>query len=274
MTERDWLTADDGYALYRSMTRGLLDQQIKVSDRQWRLIACGCCRSGWASLDELARETIRVAERYADNAFPSTTDGRQAMTVASRIWISATVNSVAPRFSEMAPHHPTACTAAFTAVRSDLVPNAAAIIREVVGNPFRPVLLVRNDWQSYLHHDLHVLFHEKWLTPDVRRLAEACNDGEWEAAGPLCDALEEAGVSGEPCTICDGSGTCWVCHCFMYDCGEFGDDWKDHCKSKTCDVCPRCAGTGRIPHPVVAHLQCECLRLKGCWVVDLLAGKV
>jgi hypothetical protein len=77
----------------------------------------------------------------------------------------------------------------------------AALVRCIVGDPFRP---------------LRSLAEELWLTPDVVRLArEVYNDRDFDRMPLLGDALEQAGCTdAEILSHCRGPGPhawgCWV----------------------------------------------------------------
>lgn len=64
MTEEEWLESTD----LSPMFHGLLRCEIsRVNERKLKLLACHCYRRVWASLmDEVCREAVIVAERYAD----------------------------------------------------------------------------------------------------------------------------------------------------------------------------------------------------------------
>jgi hypothetical protein len=60
MTELEWLTSPDRLAMLDFL-------QDQASDRKLRLFAVACCRRLWPLLnEEVCRETVRAAERYAD----------------------------------------------------------------------------------------------------------------------------------------------------------------------------------------------------------------
>ncbi len=115
--------------------------------------------------------------------------------------------------------------------------NRAALLREIVGNPWR-------------HDELpgHFgIFANGWLTPTVISLAQAIHDDRaFDRMPMLGDALEEAGCTnaailghcrGEPCQRCRGSGTV-----------------------HRPDPCSACGNHGTLLH------------VRGCWVLDLLLG--
>src|SRR5262245_60647052 len=62
MTESEWLACTDPLAML-----GLARRSGRESERTLRLFTVACCRRLWHLLDdERVRETVEVAERYAD----------------------------------------------------------------------------------------------------------------------------------------------------------------------------------------------------------------
>lgn len=196
-----------------------------------------------------------------------------------------------------------ACYHSFGLNLDDLVvqiqpyPEAADFLREIVGNPFRPVMLPAGlpcrkcrgkgkrpsgaggavDRPSHRPCEMcKSTGHGScpWLTPDVLALAQAAYDDRDEVSGHLdpvrllilADSLEEAGCPQEVETACNGCGGAGV----VYD--EVGTDYP----------CVRCGrggptrpGTGRaiVPHPLLAHLRSPGPHVRGCWAIDLILGK-
>jgi hypothetical protein len=60
-----------------------------------------------------------------------------------------------------------------------------------------------------------------------------------------------------PCGACEGDG--------YHETDTGGNIWQYRC--------PDCNGTGRTPHPLVAHLRSPGPHWRGCWGVDLLTGR-
>jgi hypothetical protein len=206
MTEAQWLTSDDPEAMFRHLMeepeprthmsrRGRRRAEPLASKRQLRLFACACCRL--AGRDAVA---VDGDEREGIN------DGDPVIAVEA--WASG--------WTELGIGIPK------PAVK-------AALLREVVGNPFHPV----TPPQRHLSYRcpagcmfgsssrpgerppefcrpscgkrIEVAWPCSWLTPDVTRLALAAYD-ERRADGTLdpprlgilSDALEEAGCDSEP----------------------------------------------------------------------------
>jgi hypothetical protein len=316
MNETRWLSSDDPGEMLNHV-------RDKMSSRKLRLFACATWRLHHAPLRQ---ELIDAAEEWADG-------------VIDREVAICRVASMAPA----EPHHtlfqPAAERAAGNAIVNCRARAAcAALLRDVVGNPFRPVSLPvasrgglcaacargRHDHcgaqvsTSGIRCGCQVCWGAArcpWLTPQVLSLARAAYEdrpgrkcehcgglGEFEAdefqpggCCPMCrgtgriddgsldplallalaDALEEAGCVGEKCGGCKGAGGHWRCpNCHGEWRGDVGPD---------CFVCghPRldrhgchsCAGNGRLPHPLLAHLRSPGPHVRGCWVLDLILGK-
>jgi len=140
VTESEWLASDDPGAMLALLTRPTRETSPlgPVSDRKLRLFACACCRQVWDRLlDEQSRLAVQTAERYAD--------GHAGERLRRGAW----------RYLDLeAPHGP-AWALAFACCEEDLprwigetaaardrlvAPAAqAALLRCLVGNPFRPL---------------------------------------------------------------------------------------------------------------------------------------
>lgn len=115
------------------------------------------------------------------------------------------------------------------------------LIRETVGNPFRPLRLPPQEPPTVFAalpqlvqaaEDVRrgtQFLRRDWLTPDVLRLATACREGDWDAASPLADALEDAGCTADSPTVTNGD-----------------------------------------THEIVRHLRWNCLHIPGCYVIQTL----
>jgi hypothetical protein len=222
MTEAEWL--DGGYPqrmLDVFFGRGL--------DRKLRLFACACVRRvGEFVADRRCQIALEVAERFADGnaTWEELQVAHHAAEDATRRFGGAAHPAEhaardAARDAAFAAAREAARLAAL-AVRTDdpdeedvyatmvaAERDQCAILRDIMGNPFRPVALD----PLWAH----------WNGDTVRRLAQAIDAGRrFEDLPVLADALEEAG-------------------------------------------CQEAA--------LLAHCRGRAEHFRGCWVVDLLAGK-
>jgi len=184
MTEEVWLQGDQA----ETMLRLAWD---RVSERKRRLVCAACCRHLWDLLPEEARQTLMVAERFADEQ-ASSGDLAAAREAVSRLTGNA---SAAVLFSA---NNPLSTGTAVCATRSVCAALhtlqglsweqerhlQAVLIRDILGNPFQSV-----------SPDL------LGCGPTVRALAKAAyeerrlSDGSLDVdrLGILADALEDAG---------------------------------------------------------------------------------
>jgi hypothetical protein len=184
MTEEVWLQGDQT----ETMLRFAGD---RVSERKRRLVCVACCRHLWNLLPEEARQTLMVAERFADEQ-ASSGDLATAREAVSRLPGNA---SAAVLFSA---NNPLSTSTAVCATRSVCAALRAlqdlswaqerhlqaVLIRDILGNPYQSV-----------HPD------PLWNGPTVQALAKAAyeerrlSDGTLnvDRLGILADALEDAG---------------------------------------------------------------------------------
>jgi hypothetical protein len=207
MTEAEWLTAADAGAMVRFAASGL-------SARRERLLSCALARQVWDRLpDPRSRRAVEIAERFADGE----ATGRQLLLASRKAErVGADMSAWPPGTHRIME----ACAAALCASRvRGAVCNVcevlhpvfagneqgrrglADMVREVVGNPFRPVT-----------------FHASWLTSTVVTLARQMYDSRDFSAMPiLADALMDGGCSDEQVlTHCRGEGP-HVRGCFVVD---------------------------------------------------------
>ena len=257
MTEQEWLESADPAAMLEWITKSSRPRLMNVppSPRKLRLFVCACCRSIWHLLaDERSRRAVEVAERFAD--------GQATEEEASRAERdTAAVKNEWSAFAAVAVNLPIGLDC-FHKYPEEFPPPAtqAALLRDIVGNPFRPVMRVRRDWKQFIHHDKRLLFYEKWLTLDVLSLATAAYKERLPGGtldpfrlGLVADALEEAGCGQVPCRDCVRGFTSF----------SLDNAWK----------CVKCKGEGFLTHPLLAHLRSPGPHYRGCWALDLVLGK-
>jgi hypothetical protein len=202
--EAEWLGCDNPALLVQW-------EDQRLTDRKRRLFAVACCRWVWEQLtDARSREAVELAERFADGkacaeelgrahgkAFLASLEGgRGSPEDVLMPPLTAVLERLHPRsmVGEMMQRTAGRRSAEWAAV--------AALFRDVVGNPFRPVRL-NPGWLA-------------WEGGTVRKLAEAIYEEKaFERMPVLGDALEEAGCAeGSVLDHCRSPGPhargCWV----------------------------------------------------------------
>jgi hypothetical protein len=195
MTEAEWLACTDPAPM-----QAFLD--CRVSERKVRLYRCACCRHIWSNYyDERSRRAVVIAEMYAD----------QLTTPQELARAHRAANRVGERGGHVCDIPYTAVMAAAKRVGMLWVAETAAnhtdgwlapysaLIRDVFGNPFRPVAV-----------------EPGWLTADVVALAKSIYaDRAFDRMPILADALQDAGCeNADVLDHCRGPGPhvrgCWV----------------------------------------------------------------
>jgi hypothetical protein len=222
MTERQWCGKVD-FDLLINACEWLLEQ--KKNHRKLRLWACACCRRlGDLLADSRSQNAVAAAERLADG-LAGKEEVRKAREAAQRVpRIRQKLRGTPAEWAASAPVfllHPSAAEFSQTATiraaaaleQGGVTTRDAeervqfALLRDVFGNPFRPVA-----------------FDPGWRTSAAVALAQAAYDSRDFSVMPvLADALEEAGCAHA-------------------------------------NLLAHCRGDG--PHA------------RGCWVIDLLLGKI
>lgn len=320
MIESDWMTSKKPQAMLKAIRE-------KISDRKLRLFACACVRQVWHLLaDVRSRTAVETAERFADGSAADSdlvtdrsvawraawdtvrgesrgADAGAAIGAAIGAASAAAVGAVSGAVGD-------AANAAVRAAVSDAA-NAAAraaalnaandlqahLLRDIGGNPFKPVKLstgrrqcdncevVGKLWEFFGPDDNYDSAECyrcagrgwledgpcPWLTPTVVSLAHAAYDEREEKSGyltavrlaVLADSLEEAGCVGESCSKCGGDG-------WRFDIPPvLAVDYPLNRKKQ----CEDCQGQGYLSHPLLAHLRSPGPHVRGCWAIDLLLGK-
>ena len=192
MTEPEWLGCIAPITMLEHVARGM-------SERKQRLFRCACCRDVWHLLAaEASRDAVEVSERYADGSATAAelkdryiaarrvvkkrTVGLGYPMWAARVAASSSAPGMAPMGTSSAAWE--VAQAATNATKASATARQAGLLRDIVGNPFRPTLL-----------------RPEWLTPDVSSLTHAAYEVrilpgahlETARLAVLSDALEEAG---------------------------------------------------------------------------------
>jgi hypothetical protein len=213
ITEAEWQSCADPLPMQVAI-RG------KASERKQRLFAVACCRRlGPLLQDPRITTALDVAERHADGA-ATQADLEAALNGAARAQhaqrrkallfaYAAVMDACSPgglgAAEKVAWAEASAADSRATygeglrRTRPELYAPLAALLRDVLGNPFRPVSV-----------------DQSWLTPAVVRLAQGIyEDRAFDRLPSLADALEGAGcTNAEVLGHCRQPGAhargCWV----------------------------------------------------------------
>lgn len=190
MTEQDWLACDDPMLMldHHQWVTGPWPNPF-TSDRKLRLFACACCRQIWHLLtDERSRRAVEAAEQFADrpdffslelfdagvNAPGNTSPSPSVLTQDLLAWGTTLKNYAIVR----------ELIFWFNQSPEQALPGAH-LLRDIVGNPFRPVVI-------------KPLACSRDMLHRCVSLAQAIYDDRDFALMPiLADALEEAGCQQE-----------------------------------------------------------------------------
>jgi hypothetical protein len=199
MTEEEWLGGDFEMIVREPLTCS--EEEQPVSDRKLRLWAAACCRLCWGLLkDKRSRVAVEAAERFADGligvadlaAFGQ--GAREAGETLSnfdkavqpfRHAALAADDTASPHLGPVvgAPRRAVlALVAAGLAPKPGAQEAVLALLRDIVGNPFRPV----KSKASWL----------KWNGGTVPNIAQGIyQERAFERLRVLADALEDAGCA-------------------------------------------------------------------------------
>jgi hypothetical protein len=182
--EKKWLAEqDDPYRMVNFLGK-------RVSVRKARLFACACFRHPKRTLEDWELRIVEVAERAADGlATEAEVQGAERESVGSSgvAWVILTKDWW------------TAVEAARAAGEWEKEAVQCDLVRDVFGNPFRPVA-----------------FSPSWRTDTAVALARQMYESRDFGATPiLADALQDAGCDSEDVlNHCRGEGPhvreCWV----------------------------------------------------------------
>lgn len=210
MTEAEWDRTDEWRPMWSVLIASAGRDGVRARDRRFRLIACALCRDVWTLLtDEKSRRAVETAEQFADGL----SEEARLRSMGSRAWSvwspgeavqTDAAGSNGRRGSEngaafMAAEVTNRRAARAAALAAGSIPAVRAsvpdlesiwgvsnLIREVFGNPFRPVG-----------------FAPTWRSADVMTLAHAAYETRSLPSGRLerdrlrilADALEDAGCT-------------------------------------------------------------------------------
>jgi hypothetical protein len=169
MTEAEWVSCDDPYALMRAAQ--------PITQRKGKLFVVGCCRQHSNVLrNRLNRRAIRAIEDNADGKLTGQELRERAGrgVIGYRLATACSAVPADPMFVILTEH-----------LVLDPDANRAVqchLLRDIFGSPFRLVALNAN-----------------WRTADVLGLARAIYDERaFDRLPILADALQDAGCDDEP----------------------------------------------------------------------------
>lgn len=189
MTEQEWLTGKNPCLMLKERLPG------EVSGRKWRLFAVACCRRIWQLLpDEQSQQAIEVADRFADGK----ANDEELAAARSSLHPGPKVDARTAVLNATAHDAHVAAGLAFRSVAyaaaldrspddiaatlQDELKSLATLLRDIFGNPFRPVEV----------HPSWILWEGGWF----KRKAQTIYDERRFADLPLlADALQEAGCT-------------------------------------------------------------------------------
>ena len=201
MTEPEWLTSRNP----EQMVQHLLPTD--QPPRRFRLFAVACCRCNQSRIrDGRCQTAIEVAELYADRVVKladlQTTDAvvRDGLYLGG--WNAVAAEAVAARPCHLVASATLKTMTAVKGLKGGIRRKAAAHLRDIFGNPFRPIT-----------------FSSEWRTNTAVTLARQMYESREFGAMPiLADALQDAGCS-EPAILdhCRDTSLTHVRGCWVTD---------------------------------------------------------
>ncbi len=186
MTEAEWLASESACDMLQHLRDSARTPDTDASrGRKYRLFACACVRRVWESPSDEDQRAVAVAERFADRRVTPAElqDARLSCVGLARKTLLRSPRMAANDIAQaLAPD-----------------PGLPPLLRDVIGNPFRPLTA-----------------DPAWLTATVRALAEGIYaDRAFDRMPILADALEDAGCdNADILAHCRGPGPhvrgCWV----------------------------------------------------------------
>lgn len=284
MNNHEWLNGHDplkllNYLLACRSAVGVGDTPYpvpNVSDRKLRLIAVACCRCEWSLMPGVCRNAIATAEMMADE---QVTQGMMYDAIEPVGWLLSndfgqpTANQVRDRRLALAafwvaPQTNRAdvanCVIASVGHMRDAFPSAmprlADIVRDIVGNPFRPACSPR-------HNRLSHMLAAAAYNDRPRRHCDACRgrgivltmkmlESRYAAPDDLVKPLPPPVQM--PCDRCNGTGIAESHHLDSLTLNAVADSLEE----SGCDNAN-----------IISHLRSPGPHVRGCWAVDLIMGR-
>jgi hypothetical protein len=188
LDEEQWLRSDSIYVLLRHLQQHVVITRQPGGRRLLRLFCCACCRMVRDRFSDAQWQAIEVSERYADG------QARKEELEQAFTWLSRQAEQVrgiayaaSPRFAigsahivarSVISHLPRA-----DPMRQQAERRQADLLRDILGNPFRPLPAIDPGWLT-------------WNGGVVVKLARSIADEHaFDRMPVLGDALEEAGCT-------------------------------------------------------------------------------
>jgi hypothetical protein len=282
MTENEWLTSDNPEAMlawgcsagsnWMAAPEFLRGVSRRFNERKIRLIACAMVRMDWVNLCPESRESVVVAEQVADGALTETHREEAYQKCYLKPDLGQRCVQKKPELSPV-----------FAKVKKPEI--QANLIRDIVGNPFRPVAYpcceavcrveaVQGDATTLLggkcpvHGETYLLKNVGWLTPTVVSLARAAYDDR----------------SGRKCLACNEWTDCEWCKNTRRTQDGTLDPFRlmlvaDALEESGCDSLPLLEHLrGKSPCPGLLNPSPgwggkPTTHVRGCWALDLTLGK-
>lgn len=176
MNEAKWLACSEPSLMLRYV-------RLAGSDRKSRLFACACWRNAWNFLDRQERRFVEASEALADEL----QQGSRFQEDASKVDPEAEAARARALIAEAACRDAADEAGEMTAWKRVMHREAqrqCAIVRCMVGNPFRPPQ-VSEQWRT-------------WNDGTVVKMARTIyDDRRWNELPILADALEDAGCTDD-----------------------------------------------------------------------------
>jgi hypothetical protein len=181
MTEEEWPTCNEPSALVEYLAQPAEDNRNSLTARKSRFFAVSCCRLGGDRLKVGGMDALDIADRCADGA-----DGDEEL----RVLRARLEQLIRPYWASMLPVILVAIdpslapsALALTCIRrvngstAIFSPALASLVRDIFGNPFRPVVI-----------------DPAWLTSTVLAIGRGIYDERaFDRLPILADALQDAG---------------------------------------------------------------------------------
>jgi hypothetical protein len=271
MTESEWLTSDDPQGMLNALPMLMRcdDEQTPagpgLSSRKLRLFACAAARLDplWPSWrkESAPKISLRNMEQFVENGLYDHhfEDG----------WVRDMGFFWEVRRSDEA--------ARLMAAGTDRM-GLAALLRDIVGNPFRPVRLDRKHIEHWIWDMASCAYDEredKCVRCRGTKKRRVTDMEEYERVRKSGGIVFSPRMRTITCDNCGGSGQddsgrlhpdrLAVLGDALEEAGCIAEERRQDSMGGFKTVC--------VPHPLVVHLRSPGPHVRGCWALDLILGK-